>query len=98
MKCLLCNEIFDNKIELLIDTNNKFFTAWFKENIVTSKSLKCHICDKMGFTETNSKIHNFLKHYGEGSRNILAEILLNYMILGDIEIYEIKFSQHKDKY
>ena len=73
MKCLLCNEIFDNKIELLIDTNNKFFTAWFKENIVTSKSLKCHICDKMGFTETNSKIHNFLKHYGEGSRNILAE-------------------------
>ena len=52
----------------------------------------------MVFTETNSKIHNFLKHYGEGSRNILAEKLLNYMILGDIEIYEIKFSQHKDKH
>ena len=52
----------------------------------------------MVINNKNRKLQNFLRHYGEGSRNILEEKPLNYTNFGRIEIYEVKFSEHNNDY
>ena len=107
MKCLFCNEVFTNNLDVSknhyvdffkIDSNSRFLKVLFKHNVVTSKSVKCHICSEMVFAEANRKKHNFLKDNGEVSRNETEDKPLNYSNLGDIEIDKVKFSEPKNYY
>ena len=81
-----------------INKTNRFFKALFSENVVTSTFTKCCICGEMVFTVSNRKEHEFVRHYGKGIQSANGEKPLNYVNMGDIEIYEIKFSEHKNDY
>ena len=107
MKCLICRNNFSNQnIELVkhhyidvhkVDKNNRSFMCYSDKNNIFSSN-RCLRCGQLSFNKKSRRIHNFLKHYCDGSGNITEVKPLNYTNLGYIEIYEIKFSEDKNNY
>ena len=105
-KCLLCDFNDNNSIEQMkrhyinvrkVDEKNKFFINFFKllKNVFCGK--KCLRCDEFLPTTYFKKVHDFLIHYGLG-RNVFEEKPVDYNVIGEIQKYQITFSEHSNDY
>ena len=70
MKCLLCNQQFNQEDQLKqhyinvhnVDSNNYFFMKLFKQRIICQKYLRC---DNFLTTNKHKVLQNFLKPYSD---------------------------------
>ena len=101
MKCVLCNITSSDSEDLkehCIDfhkanRDNQFFINLFKGQNNVLHPRKCLRCDEFLLNPQFKVNYNFLVHYGAG-RDHFEEKLLNYKCLGEIQNYEITFTQH----
>ena len=89
MKCLLCNQQFDQEDQLKqryinfhnVDSNNYFFMKLFKQRIICQKYLRCN-----DFLTTNKHevLHNFLKPYSDDKTKLSEKRLIEIKKSGKI--------------
>ena len=101
MKCVLCNitssdseDLKEHRIDFhKANRDNQFFINLFngQNNVLHPK--KCLRCDEFLLNHQFKVNYNFLVHYGAG-RDHFEEQLLTCKCLGEIQNYEITFTQH----
>ena len=105
-KFLLCDFNSNNSIEQIkrhyidihkIDEKNDFFINLFKSSKNVFCGRKCLRCDEALPTTYFKKAHDFLVHYWSG-RNIFEENPVDYSVIGEIQKYQITFSEHSNDY
>ena len=106
MKCLLCRDNTNDKIELKkhyvkyhnVDENNLFFKKLIDQRNNVIHGRKCKDCNEFVFS--NKITHDFLKHYDKGLSIDFGDLdkPINITVMGDVKKFEITFKEHSSSY
>ena len=80
-----------------VDRNNRFFIKLFKKQNNVFNGKKCLRCSELLPGSRFKVSHDFLAHWYAG-KNVFQEKPVNYTNLGEIQKYEVTFSQHPHDY
>ena len=101
MKCVLCEANNIEKSHYVevhkVDENNVFFKKFIEQNQkVVIHRRKCNLCHE--FVWSNKAEHDFVRHYGSGSKVNQISKPLNVVTLGSVKKIEITFKEHSSYY
>ena len=101
MKCVLCqrdNIERDHYVEVHnVDKTNVFFKKFIDQNQkVVIHRRQCNLCQE--FVLSNKAEHDFVRHYGSGSKVDQISKPLNVVTLGSVKKIEITFKEHSSYY